>query len=515
MVRSLFVGPETLSTADGEEFERREERRSVNGNQQAVSGSLQWKLPRQRILSAKGSLTRLDLSQPQESFSEAVTQRGFTGVNRATFGLTTTSARVDTDYSLPALGGTLKIIGLMTRQRNQAATRVTLTEQQAGPLSDQRFRESSVSTEGIGRLEQTWDANEKGSWQLALEGAWNVLDLQTKFDIADPLNPSQLLNSVAADTKITEQRGEVSLAHRRSLTDVIDLQFSVGGETSTLEQRGVTRRFDRPKGFVSINMTPTRNWTLAMRASREVGQINFRDFAAAVSLIEEITREDNPELVPQQSWLVTLRAERRFAASHIASLQIGHERITDLVGRIPLGEDGDAIGNIPNAKRNQLTATLSFAGAPFGLPGAQLDLRGSWQRSSVVDPIDGLEREIGLLRTKDIRAELRHDIPASRWSYGFVLQKLNLAPFYQSTLIRFQETPPGGFSPGQNSIFVENKDWLGFRVRATLSEVIGQTSRFTRVIHAGRRDITPVDRIEQRNRELGGPFLTLSFGKTF
>ncbi|MEL7022846.1 MAG: hypothetical protein AAGL69_03800 [Pseudomonadota bacterium] len=408
-----------------------------------------------------------------------------------------------------------KLIAFVSRRAGVGRTRVTIDDSARNRIADRRFRDDSTQNEAILRLEQSWEDQKNNSWQLALEGAWNTLDLSTRFAIAGPNDEDTLLVDSPLDTTISEQRAEFTLAHRRALGQVSDLQFSVGAETSTLEQGQTRRRFDRPKGFVSLNASPSDRWTFTARAAREVGQINFRDFAASVSLIEEFETQDNPELVPQQSWLFSLRAEHRFDAGHVMSVEATHERIDDLVDRIPLGDSGDAIGNIPAAKRDQLSAVLTVAGASLGLPGAQLDVRASWQNSAVTDPIQGFVRNIGRLRTRDIRAELRHDIADTDWAYGFRLQDLELAPVYQSTLVQFPDIPSGGLTPAENTVFVEHKNLLGLRVRVTLSEFVNQRSRFSRTIYAGRRDIAPIDRIERRSRELGGPFLSLSVGKTF
>lgn len=512
-VRASFIGPETLEDVDGDVFERRQERLFIIGNQPTLSGSVNWTLPDDRVLNAKAAVTQLDLERPQDSVSAAVTSRGFDGSNLAVFRQQRRNYRLDADYRFPAFGGALKVITFASRTDNQAATRLTIDSTAEGPIANRRFREDSVQQERIVRFEQNWDRAH--SWQLALEGATNALDLDTVFEVFDPLLLTTVISTSAASTRITESRAELTVAHRRALTDHLDLQVSIGGETSTLEQGAVRRRFDRPKGFVSLNFTPDDDWTISARATRDVGQINFRDFAANVSLIEEITTENNPALKPDQSWLMTLRGERRFSAGHVASLSVSHERIRDLVDRIPLGESGDAIGNIDDARRDEVNAVVTLVGAPFGLPGARFDLRGRWQRSALTDPIEGFERDIGHLITQDLQAEFRHDVAGTPWSYGFTAQQLEIAPRYQSTLVQFRNVPGGGLTPGQNTVFVEHKDWFGLRVRATLSEFVGQYSKLTRTIYDGRRDVAQIDRVERRRRDLDGPYVSLSVGKTF
>ncbi|MEM1438682.1 MAG: hypothetical protein AAF769_09955 [Pseudomonadota bacterium] len=515
MVRARFTGPEALRNVSGDLFETREEDRFIEGNQQEVSGGVQWRLVGDRVWNAKASYRRLDLERPQESRTTAITARGVDSLNLASFGEAETRIRFDSDFSLPAWGGAFKAIALVTREHNDAASRVTVDEVGVGRVADRRFFEDSTEDERIARLEQNWEPDPERSWQLAVEGAWNRLELATALAIAGQASPASLSVVSTQDTEIQERRAELTLAHRRELGADVDLQWSLGGETSTIEQGAISRRFNRPKGFVTLNAAPSDRWTLTARASREVGQISFRDFAASVSLVEEVVRETNAELVPEQSWLFSARAERRFGAGHVGSIELQHERIRDLVDRIPRGESGDAIGNIDEATRNQVRVVLTVIGDPLGVPGARLDLRGSWQRSSVTDPIEGFERDIGRLRTRDVRAEFRHDIRDTDLTYGFVFEEIELAPLYQSTLVQFQDIPPGGLTPGRNEVFLEHKNWFGFRVRATLSEFTGQKTRFSRVIYAGRRDAAAIDRVERRVRSVGGPFISLSVARMF
>jgi len=515
MVRAGFFGPETLSDSEGTIFERRDESLEIRGEQPAVSGSLQWKPTDDKIVNVKASYNQLNLNRPQISETVAITDRGLDSINVARFSQDQTNTRLDGDYSFPAFNGSLKLIGLANRQSTDSRTRVTVDDPAQTRLTNLQFSETSERQEGVLRFEQNWAGSGGQSWQLGGEGAYNGLDIETEFFSGDLADPNILVSRAQSETEIEELRGELTLAYQRPLNSKTDLQLSIGAETSTIKQGEIERSFNRPKGFLSVTTRPADGWTLTARAAREIGQINFRNFAATTSLVEGVSTQDNPELVPQQSWAFLGRAERQFTAGHVASVEVGHDLISDLVDRIPLGASGDAIGNISDATQTRLTSAVTLAGAPFGLTGAQLDLRGTWRWSSVEDPIEGFDRDIAGLRQQDLKAEFRHDIAETDWSYGFTVQRLKIAPTYESTLVRFTDIPGGGLTPGENSVFIEHKDILGLRIRATLSEFLEQESEFTRIIYDGRRDLAPIDRIESRRRDLDGPFLKLSIGDTF
>ncbi|WP_209349511.1 hypothetical protein [Pontixanthobacter sp. CEM42] len=382
-------------------------------------------------------------------------------------------------------------------------------------MADRAFEEESASQEWVARFEQQWRESDGKSWQLAGEAAYNSLDLTTSLLAFDPATPSQVLSETQSRTMIEELRSEITVAHQRRLNSQSSLQISIGGEVSEIGQTGFRRAFFRPKGFANYTLKPGSDWTLSARIAREVGQINFRNFASTVSLIEGVSTQENLGLVPQQSWVITGRAERIFEAGHTFSLALTREHISDLVDRIPLGTDGDAVGNIPTASRTAIETSVTLVGSGLGLPGVQLDLNGNWQWSSVIDPIGGFDRDIGNLRVRDLRLRFRHDLPRSDWSYGLELREIKLAPVFRATLTEFRNVPGGALSPGTNAVFIENKDLFGLRARIEVSELLGQKSRFRRLTHSGRRDLTPIVRIENRERSLGGPVLSLSLGRTF
>ncbi len=513
-VRVDFAGPETLRSSDGVIFENRYETLSIAGNQPVLSGSLTWTRPSGEIFNAKASLGQLDLEREQVSASSAATPRGFSGSNIGAFSQLQTSTRFDADYTLPAFGGSLILITVASNVDDDARTRLSIDSDDGQRLARSGFDEVSRSTELVARFEQSW-GDQGRSWQLAGEGAFNALDLETERLAFSLDNSDAIISQTSSATTIEELRTELSLTHSRRLSERADLQISAGAEVSTLSQGSVERAFVRPKGFAAYTLRPNSDWTLLARLARKVGQLRFRDFAASVSLFEGVETGSNTELVPEQSWVLTGRVERRFTDGHIASLEVEHERITDLVDRIPLASGGDAVGNIPEATQTRIQLRATLLGAPVGLEGVQLDLRGAWISSSVEDPVEGFARDINDVRIRDLRIDFRHDLPGQPWSYGFTLQGLELSPVYRANFIQFRNVPTGGLTPGTNIIFVEHNDVFGLRARISVSEFVGHESNFSRTLYDGRRDAAQIDRIEQRSRSLQGPYFRLGLGRTF
>ena len=513
-VRVDFEGPETLVDSDGSLFEDRFETFSILGDQPALSASLGWSRLNGEVFNAKGTLGQLDVHREQVSRSRAITDLGITGLNTSASNQLQTSARFDADYTFNAFGGSLKLISVASIIDDDVETRLIVDDADGFTVRRAGFDEVSQARELVSRFEHSWGTDGR-NWQLAGEGALNTLDLETERLSFGLESNDTILDRAASVTTIEETRAELTLTHSRSLSERHDLQLSVGSEVSKISQGSIEREFFRPKGFVAYTMRPNESLTLIGRLAREVGQLRFRDFAASVSLFDGIESGSNAELVPQQSWLITGRAEHRFDTGHILSIEVEHQEISDLVDRIPLAAGGDAVGNIPEARRTLFQVRGTILGAPFGLDGAQLDLWGSWIASNVQDPVEDFDRDINATRQSDIRVDFRHDISGSNWSYGFTLQDIQLSPVYRANLVQTGNTPAGGLTPGQNIVFVEHRDILGLRARFSVSEFIGHESEFTRTIFEGRRDVTDVNRIESRSRSLQGPYFRLGLGRTF
>jgi hypothetical protein len=96
---------------------------------------------------------------------------------------------------------------------------------------------------------------------------------------------------------------------------------------------------------------------------------------------------------------------------------------------------------------------------------------------------------------------LRYDIPKSDWAVGgsasYSKQSLN----YRLTEVGLQmEGPVFG------SVFVENKDVFGLTVRGTVGNIFDARSTWDRFVYTGRRNSSPIDFIERRDRLIGPIF---------
>jgi len=312
--------------------------------------------------------------------------------------------------------------------------------------------------------------------------------------------------------KVQEVRYEAIGTLSRPLSGTLDLQLAAGGEISTLERVDgdlPARKFFRPKGSVSLAWRPAKGWDASFKLRRRVGQISFFDFLAQPVLSQDRENSGNPDLVPPQSWEVETEVGRELGAWGRTRLKLYAHRIDDIIDIIPIGDNGEAVGNLPRATRFGAESTSTLLLDPIGWRGAKVDITAGFERTSVRDPLTGEKRAISGTRDRWAEISLRHDIPGSKIAWGGALSHDHFAKNYFLTeVFRSWEGPVWA------SLFVEHKDLLGLTVRATAGNLLNARHRLDRTVFDGRRERDPVAFI-QRNNQLIGPIFSLSVRGNF
>src|SRR3546814_20374191 len=97
-------------------------------------------------------------------------------------------------------------------------------------------------------------------------------------------------------------------------------------------EAGLTRKFVRPKGFVSLAWKASPLLDLSVKLEREVGQLDFFDFVASANVSGGTTDAGNVNLVPQQSWNLELEATRNLGRSE--KRRVGNEWVSTCSSRL-------------------------------------------------------------------------------------------------------------------------------------------------------------------------------------
>jgi hypothetical protein len=254
---------------------------------------------------------------------------------------------------------------------------------------------------------------------------------------------------------------------------------------------------------------PPRGGTRASSCAAAWAQISFYDFLAQPNLSQDRESSGNPDLVPPQSWEIEGEIGRELGAWGRTRLKLYAHRVDDIIDIIPIGDDGEAVGNLPRATRIGAVSTSTVLLDPIGWKGAKVDVTAGFESTSVSDPLTGEKRAISGTRDRWASIALRHDIPGSKIAWGGALSHDHFAKHYFLTeVVRSWEGPVWA------NLFVEHKDLFGLTVRATAGNLLNARHRLDRLVFNGRRERDPVAFI-QKNNQLIGPIFSLSVRGNF
>ena len=312
--------------------------------------------------------------------------------------------------------------------------------------------------------------------------------------------------------KVVETRYEAIGTWSRPLSPRLDFQLAAGGEISTLDRVDgdvAPRKFFRPKGSLTLGWRPAKGWDASFKLRRRVGQISFYDFLAQPNLNNDRENAGNPDLVPPQSWQVEGEVGRDLGPWGKTRLKLYAHRIDDIIDIVPIGENGESIGNLPRATRFGAQSTNTFQFDPIGWRGAKLDLTVGMEKTSVRDPLTGEKRPISGSRDRWLELSLRHDIPGSKIAWGINAEHGHYGKTYFLTQIS-----RGWEGPVFANVYIEHKDLFGLTVRGTVGNILNARHRYDRTVYAGRRERDPVLFV-QHNNQLIGPIFALSVKGSF
>lgn len=491
-------GYELESDANGVVRVTRDTRGRFQGDRPRLAGTYSLKSKSGNILNANGAL----------EFNEF---RGLRTFNRQQMGVADVlevgkdredewNFELGADYEFGVGSGRLKLVGFHRFEHSPFRDSFRATPSDGSPESGQRFDQVIDEGESVARAEYRWKGG-KADWQVSVEGAFNYLDAESEFFQLDNNGVFQPVPLPNATARVEEKRGQAILSYGRPLAKDLTLQATLGAEISELAvtgPNGNARKYVRPKGSVALAWKASPILDVSAKLQRKVLQLSFYDFLASVDVRNSNNNAGNAFLVPPQSWLLNLEANRSLGKAGSIKVKLDGEIISDLVDRIPISPTSEAPGNIAGtAKRLRAEISGSILLDTLGIKGAKLDIFGAWQTASLTDPLTGEKRPLSNRGQTAWNVEYRHDIPGSDWAYGGFAEDSKNYGFYRLDYFgRDYRTGP------MVGAFVEHKDVFGLKVKGQVFNLAGQTEGYDQVFYVDRRD-GPVDFTRQGVNKYG------------
>lgn len=406
------------------------------------------------------------------------------------------------DYEMGLGKGRLKLIGLY-RFEHSPTVGTFVVDRAIGGRSGDRFSQTADESESILRGEYSWRTAGGTDWQVAVEGAYNTLDVDAELAVLQA-NGSYLPVVFGGEkTRVEEKRGEASLTWGRALASNLTAQLNLAAEYSELTSSGpggLTRRFIRPKGKLAfawkVGPKTTINWLL----QRRVDQLNFYDFASSVNVANNNGNTGNGQLVPPVVNRTELEFVQDFSKWGNASVAFAYGYAQDLVDQIPLSPTTEGRGNLPGSHLYRITTKGTLLLDPVGWKGARINADMTFRRNRVRDPLTGLWRDQSFGQEYIVDLSLRHDIPGTDLAWGGGYFDERYSPGLRLDAIE-KEYTVGPFV----TAFVEHKDVAGFTVKLSYRNLAGMKDGFDRTVFVDRRD-GPIAFSESRRRGFGQYF---------
>nr|WP_295238677.1 TonB-dependent receptor [uncultured Brevundimonas sp.] len=281
---------------------------------------------------------------------------------------------------------------------------------------EQLFKSNGDSSESILRALVRHERSPALTIEAGAEIAYNMLDVNQAFTIGGVGVPLP-----SASVKVEETRGEAFSKATWRINPKLTLEGGVRLEASTISQSGDA---DQEKSFffakprVLATWTPMANNQLRFRFERELGQLDFGDFAASAELSDGTVFGGNVDLEPEQRWISELSYERRFWGEGVVSIGYRHDRIIDVIDRLPLPGGLSATGNIGDGTLDQLSLNVVMPLDKVGISGARFTFQNDWNKTSVTDPTTGEDRRISGVRPSQANVGFQQDITSWKTQWG-------------------------------------------------------------------------------------------------
>lgn len=412
------------------------------------------------------------------------------------------NADIGGDYEFALGAGRLKLIGLHRFEHSPTVATFIVEREQGGRTGD-RFSQNADEAESILRGEYGWRSAGGTDWQLALEAAYNTLDVEAEFARLEPDGSFRPVKFGGERTSVEEKRAEASLSWGRTVAPGLTAQLNLGTEVSELSStgpQGLTRRFLRPKGKLAFAWKAAPRTTVNWLIQRRVEQLDFFDFASSVDVANNQGNSGNSLLVPPVINRTELELVQDMGRWGNVSLAGAYGYAQDLVDQVPLSPTTEGRGNLPPAHLYRLSSKATLLLDPLGWTGARINGDVTWRSNRVRDPLTGAWRQQSFGQEYVIDMSFRHDIARTNLAWGATYFDERESPGLRLDTIE-REYKIGPFV----TAFVEHKNVAGFTVRASYRNLANLRDGFDRTVFVDRRD-GPVAFSESRVRRFGQLF---------
>lgn len=399
-----------------------------------------------------------------------------------------------------------KLIWLSSRHSTGSSEHYTVRPA-TGTQRDTFIQRSSASGENVGRGVFTWKPSDSHAVDFGGEGAFNYLDSALHIAVDVGAGPVPSVIPVAV-TRVEERRGEVYLTDFWQISPVLKLETNLTVEGSRISQSGDAsqqRVFNFVKPRVNLTWSPKAGNQWRLLFERDVAQLNFTEFASAVSLFDGTSDLGNPNLQPERTWRAQIEWERRFGPKAVVTLSAFHDSVEAVQDQIPIAGHFDGPGNIGNGTRTGLRADITTPLDAVGVSRGELRITGQVQDTKAEDPTTGLSRRFSGETEWNYSIDFRQPLPQFKLLWGVLYERAD-----KVQLFRLKELRTTQWQQPNLDVFAETTAIKGLVVRFTVADVLLPTEVRERRFYTPDRSL-PANLTSIETRKANGGYGTRSY----
>ncbi|MBI1340975.1 TonB-dependent receptor [bacterium] len=401
----------------------------------------------------------------------------------------------------------VKLVGLMSRDETASSERYSVFPA-SGAARDTLIARSATADEYVARGVWTIRATPSVSIDAGVEGALNTLDNALDIKVA---TLGQIIDRTppVADTRVEEKRVETFVTTVWSASENLRLEAGLNLETSTIRQSGDAsqeRDFSYLKPSLNASWRTDSGTQYRLKLERDIAQLDFSEFASAVSLFDGTVDVGNPDLEPEKTWRTQLEWERRLGPKGALVLTLFHDAVEDVQDQIPLSGQLEGPGNLGDGRRAGLRLDATIPVPWLGGAASELRVKALVQDTRVDDPTSGETRRFANEPDWTYSIDFRRPAPSWKMLFGATFDHKD-----EVDVFRLRELRTNGFETGKLDLFAETTAVNRLVIRVTLSNVFRPTEVRTRELFApSRADAANLTGVERRLAT--GGFGTRSIG---
>lgn len=360
-----------------------------------------------------------------------------------------------------------KLIGLASNRKTGSSERYS-TQFVAGGFRNTFIERNSESGEYLARGVISWKPAKEHAVDWGGEVAFNFLDSALDVSVETPLAIIDATPPVA-NTRVEETRAEVFVSDVWQAMEGLRIEAGLTLETSTITQTGdgaQERDFTYLKPRVGATWSIDPSNQLRLLVERDVSQLDFTEFASAVSLFDGTVDLGNPDLEPERTWRSTVEWEHRFGPKGVVTLSAFHDAVDAVQDQIPIAGLFDGPGNIGNGRRTGVKLDATAPLEALGIAGGELRVKGMLQETSVTDPVTGAKRRFSDEGDWSYSIDFRQSLPELKMAWGALYERADDVDQY-----RLKELRNTGWDEANLDLYVETTMFEGLLVRFTMADV--------------------------------------------